>query len=138
MSRILIIDDDEAFADLLCALVSAEGHEVFTAGSARSAMDLFRLNFEPNLILVDLQMDRMNGFETIDALKAEPACDRSVIVMLTAASSDETARQARAHGAAGFLAKPIQPAVIGQQIARFLQDPRLVWLDDHHTIVRAA
>ena len=138
MSRILIIDDDEAFAELLGALASAEGHEVFVAGGARSALDLFRLNLQPDLILVDLQMDRMNGFETIDALKAEPACGRAVIVMLTAASSDETAREARARGAAGFLSKPIQPAVIGQQIARFLQDPRLVWLDDHHTITRAA
>lgn len=138
MPRVLIIDDDETFSDLLAALLTAEGHEAFVAGGARTALDLLRLNLEPDLVLVDLQMERMNGFETIDLLKAEPACRGAVLVMLTATGGDQAAQEARARGASGFLAKPIQPAVFGRQIARFLQDPALVWLDDHHSIVRAA
>lgn len=138
MSRVLIIDDDEAFADLLSALLTADGHEAFVATGAKAALEMLRLNLEPDLVLVDLQMERTNGFETIDALKAAPACAKSVFVMMTATASDDAAREARARGAAGFLAKPIQPALIGQQIARFLGDARLVWMDDHHTVVRAA
>ena len=138
MSRILIIDDDMPFAELLSAILTSQGHETFIAGGGRSALEMFRLNLQPELILVDLKMDSMDGFQTIRALKAEPACEGAVVVMLTATGGDEAAMQARAQGAAGFLSKPIHPAQVGGQVARFLGDPNLVWLDDHHTVVRAA
>ena len=99
---------------------------------------MLQADCRPDLILVDLQMQHMDGYGTIDALRLVHAELKPAVVMLTAAKSDEAAAAARDHGAIGFLTKPVQPALLQQQLARFLSDARIVWLDDHHTVTRAA
>lgn len=138
MARILIVDDDAAFGELLSDILGSLGHQAFTAESGEAAVERVRAGCRPDLVLVDLQMLELDGLKTIDLLRVEADGAPCALVMLTASTSDEAAAEARAHGASGFLSKPIRMEVIGPQIARFLGDPKLVWLDDHHTVTRAA
>ncbi len=139
MARILLVDDDAVFGELLSEMIGSLGHQVFAAESGAAAVERVRAGCRPHLVLVDLQMEEMDGLKTIDLLREVTGTgEPCALVMLTASTSDEAAAEAMAHGAIGFLSKPVRMEVIGPQIARFLSDPKLVWMDDHHTVTRAA
>lgn len=138
MADILIIDDDAMFSALLGDLLQSFGHQSVLAAGGAEALGLIQSGRRPDLILVDLRMERMDGLGAIEAIRSAYPDLRAGIVMLTAATDDETAAGARQRGAIGFLSKPVRIDQLQAQIARFLTDAKLVWMDDHHTITRAA
>ena len=138
MAKILIVDDDALFCELLADLLSASGHQPFLATGGTDAVAMLKGGCRPELVLVDLEMEQMDGFGAIDALRVAHLDATPAFVMLTASTSDDAALEARSHGAIGFLSKPILPELLNVHIARFLNDAKLVWLDDHHTVTRAA
>lgn len=138
MAKILIVDDDALFSELLAELLGGFGHQTFVATGGEDGVAMIRGGCRPDLVLVDLEMQAMDGFGAIDALSLAHPDMAASFVMLTASTSDEAALEARRHGAIGFLSKPVRPDQLNHQIARFLGDAKLVWLDDHHTVTRAA
>ena len=80
---ILVVDDNPANLRLLRLLLAAESYEVRTAGDAGEAMGVLK-QFRPRLILLDLQMPGMDGFELARRLKGDAATRDIVIVALTA------------------------------------------------------
>jgi CheY-like chemotaxis protein len=102
--RILVIEDDQAIRDMLQLTLQMEGYDVQTAGDGREALELLRKGPLPGMILLDLMMPGMNGFEFAAQARMDADLSRIPIVVLTAFPE-------RAEGipnARRVLAKPVE------------------------------
>ena len=116
--RALIIDDDPDLLRLVRrTLEFTAGWQVVTAGSGTAGIELAR-SATLDVILVDVMMPEMDGYEVCRRLKADPATATVPIVLLTARRDLNQARLAET-GAAGVLLKPFQPEELARQIREF-------------------
>ena len=118
--KILIVDDNPANLKLARVLLMGEGYEVRTAADAEEALAVLE-TFQPALILMDLQMPGMDGFELTSRLKANPEMGRTVILALTAYAMKGDEERALAAGCDGYIAKPIDTRLLPGIIARYLE-----------------
>ena len=116
---ILIVDDNVANLKLARVLLKGEGYEVRTAADAEEALEILR-EFRPRLILTDLQMPGMDGFELTRRLKADPALRGVIVLALTAYAMKGDEERARAAGCDGYVAKPIDTRGLPGVIAGYL------------------
>jgi two-component system cell cycle response regulator DivK len=118
--RILVVDDNPANLRLLRLVLSADSYDVRTAGGAEEALVILS-GFRPQLILMDLQMPGMNGFELARRLKADPSTRGIVVVALTAYAMKGDEARAREAGCDGYVSKPIDtrtfPGIVAQHLA---------------------
>jgi two-component system chemotaxis response regulator CheY len=77
----------------------------------------------PDLIITDMNMPVMNGFEFLQGLRAYPTTARTPVLMLTTETRDELKQQGKALGLTGWIVKPFNPAQLKQAIARVLRLP---------------
>ena len=104
-ATILVIDDDESIRQLLRMHLSAAGYEAQVAEDAIAAGYLV-LRSPPDLIICDINMPHMDGFEFVAALKADTTLPRIPVIFLT--SSEEGDERGRQLGAVGYLTKPVR------------------------------
>lgn len=117
--RILIIEDNPANLDLMAYMLEAMGHETFSAGNGRAGLDAAREG-RPDLIICDLQLPILSGYEVAGALKQDPALRDIPLVAVTAfAMVGDRDRILRA-GFDGYVPKPIEPETFASQIEAFL------------------
>ena len=117
--KILFTDDDELIGLAMADLLGAEGFQVTTASSGEAGIAAARA--EPfDLVIVDLIMPGMLGFEVCRALRAMPDYVDVPIVMLTAKSGEEDRKKGLEAGATRFLAKPIDPTRLLAEIREAL------------------
>jgi DNA-binding NtrC family response regulator len=102
-TKILIVDDEEKIRSILTAILAGEGFETMTAGDGIEALDM-AASFDPDVLIADLQMPRMDGIETIVRFKERSP--RSAAIILTAHGSIQSAVQAIKQGAYDYLTKP--------------------------------
>jgi DNA-binding response OmpR family regulator len=119
---ILIVDDDPAILDLIAQLLTEEGYPILTAAGGRTAVDLARKHL-PRLILLDLMMPEMNGWQVVDALKAT-AGTRAIPILLLSARRDMDIT-ARDLGIADYLAKPFDLDELIRCVQNILMRPGL-------------
>jgi CheY-like chemotaxis protein len=117
---ILVVDDNPTNLRLLRLLLSGESYAVRTAGDAGEALAVLK-EFRPRLILLDLQMPGMNGFELARRLKSDAATQDIVIVALTAYAMKGDEEKAREAGCDGYVSKPIDTRALPALIARHLE-----------------
>ncbi|HYU30007.1 MAG TPA: response regulator [Gemmatimonadales bacterium] len=118
--RALIIDDDPDLLMLVRrTLEFTAGWTVATAGSGAAGVALARTT-RPQVILVDVMMPEMDGYEVCRRLKGDPATAAVPIVLLTA-RRDLDSRKLADSGAAGVLSKPFQPAELARQVRELCQ-----------------
>ncbi len=123
MAKIVVIEDDVTFLDLLRVHLTGAGHEVLTAEDA--ALGLRAVITEgPDLILLDLTVPYLDGFEMLKALRNDPATNSIPVVVLTGLKDDETFAQARKLGASHFLTKPVERDVLLRAIETQLKAPK--------------
>jgi two-component system alkaline phosphatase synthesis response regulator PhoP/two-component system response regulator VicR len=123
LAKIVVIEDDVTFLDLLRVHLASAGHEVLTAEDA--ALGLRAIITEgPDLILLDLTVPYLDGFEMIKALRNDPATKSIPVVVLTGRGDDETFAQARKLGASHFLTKPVARDVLIRAIETQLAAPK--------------
>ncbi|MBI3810425.1 MAG: response regulator [Nitrospirae bacterium] len=120
MSKILIVDDERVFCDLLQSLMKSHGHEVFTAYSGKEALEQFQRN-RPHFTMLDLHMPEMNGIETLRQIRAID--QKAAVMILTAWGTDDLEQQARQLGATDFLSKAISLDAIVASMDRGLKPP---------------
>ena len=113
---ILIVDDNPANLKLARVLLAGEGYDVRTAADAAEALAVLE-TFHPRLILMDLQMPGMDGFELTRHLKSVPAHRDVVILALTAYAMKGDEEKARTAGCDGYISKPIDTRSLPAQIA---------------------
>jgi DNA-binding response OmpR family regulator len=106
LAKIVVIEDDPTFLDLLRVHLASAGHEVLTAEDAALGLRAV-ITEQPDLILLDLTVPYLDGFEMIKVLRNDPATKKIPVVVLTGRRDDETFAQARKLGASQFLTKPV-------------------------------
>jgi DNA-binding response OmpR family regulator len=102
--RVLVVEDDEAIADVLRRSLRAEGHEVMSAGDGAEALTLSE-SFVPDLVVLDLGLPRLNGLEVCRRLRAESDVP---ILILTARTETDDRVEGLDSGADDYLPKPFE------------------------------
>jgi len=105
MAKILIVDDNEQNCELMRDIVSTWGHEVHKVFQGMEAIE-FALGYQPDVILLDVMLPGMNGFEVCRELKRNPRTDNIYIIMLTALNDVEDRIRGFKVGADSFISKP--------------------------------
>jgi two-component system cell cycle response regulator len=118
-SRILVIEDNTANLDLMVYLLAAFGHTTVSAGDGEEGLSkAFRER--PDLIICDVHLPKMDGYEVVRQLKADPYCRAIPTVAVTALAMVGDRDRVLNSGFDGYLAKPINPETFVQQIETFL------------------
>ncbi len=118
---VLIVDDNLVNLKLARVLLQAEGYDVRTATDAEEAMAAIE-TFRPRLVLMDLQLPGMDGFELTRKLKADPRTRDTVVLAVTAYAMKGDEGRALDAGCDAYVAKPIDtrklPALVAAHLAR--------------------
>jgi signal transduction histidine kinase len=120
-ANILIVDDQEAYIDVLEGLLEMQGYtNVISTTDPRQVVSLFS-SFQPDLILLDLSMPYMSGFEVMDQLKSSISANTYLpILVLTADATLEAKKRALSGGAIDFLTKPFDLIEVGLRIRNLI------------------
>jgi CheY-like chemotaxis protein len=108
-AKILCVDDDHGQRLLLSFLLERQGLEVRTAGDGQEGVAI-ALEWGPDLILMDLMMPGMDGFQATQALRADPRTADVPVLALTAYGEEKMQARAKSVGINGFVLKTILPA----------------------------
>jgi DNA-binding NtrC family response regulator len=118
-SKILVVDDEDALRTVLSSELSSEGYEVRTAGDGDEAISgLQKENFD--LVLLDIRMPRMNGFEVLKYVKEKHP--KTKVVMLTGFADLKNAIESKKLGAEDFVSKPYDLVDLLTTIERVLSE----------------
>ncbi len=107
---ILTVDDSPSIRMLLRFALSGQGYAVAEAEDGIAALEWLAANDRPNLMITDINMPRMDGFDLVETVRARgPHRDMPILVLSTESSDDKVCR-AREAGADGWIVKPFDPA----------------------------
>jgi CheY-like chemotaxis protein len=120
MAKILIAEDERDIRDLVTFTLKFAGHEVVAYGNGEEAVQGARQEM-PDLILMDVRMPRMTGYEACAAMKADPQLAPIPVVFLSAKGQDSEIRTGLDAGADEYLLKPFAPAELTQRVAELLR-----------------
>lgn len=129
-TQILVIDDDVIIVSLLSQILKRHGYAVHAAYNGEDGLTLAR-TLQPSLIILDIMMPGLNGYEVCQQLKANPATAHITVLMLTARGQvDERTQKGQiamteqmhgfAVGAADFVSKPVQAALLLKRVETLL------------------
>jgi len=104
--RVLLVEDTPFLRYAFGRLLRLHGFDVCEANDGREALDCLA-HFRPQLVLTDLMMPVMNGFDLIRALRSDPKTADVPVVAFTADPTEQTEREARQAGAAEYFTKPV-------------------------------
>jgi two-component system cell cycle response regulator DivK len=117
--RVLVVDDNQMNLELVEFILNADACTVASAGQAHQAMALIG-SFQPELILMDIQMPGMDGLELTRRLKADPDTRHIVIIAFTAYAMKGDEAKMLAAGCDGYLSKPIDVATFASRVRSFI------------------
>lgn len=119
-SRILIIDDEPNIVLSLEFLMKREGYEVAVAGDGEGALRAMAER-RPDLVILDVMMPKLNGFEVCQRIRAEPALRGVRVLMLTAKGRETEMKKGLELGADAYVTKPFSTKELVAEIRRLLQ-----------------
>ena len=119
MSRLLLIEDNEENRDGLSRHLRRKGFEVLVAADGRQGLEAARAG-APDLILMDMSLPVLDGWEATRQLKADPQTRHIPVIAVTAFVWDGIARSAAEVGCDGFLAKPFKSADLLREVQKQL------------------
>jgi diguanylate cyclase (GGDEF)-like protein/PAS domain S-box-containing protein len=119
-ARILVVDDERINREIVSRLLTRHGYEVLCATNGKDALELASLH-DLDLLLLDVVMPEMDGFECLAALRARYTVTELPVIMVTAEADRETIVHAFRQGANDFVTKPIDPEVTLARIATHVQ-----------------
>jgi CheY-like chemotaxis protein len=121
MSTVLVLDDRATERELLALVLGNVGHTVLGASTGEEALDLARAK-APALIIADLMMPGMNGYEFVRELRTDPAISWTCVVFWTASYDEAEVRKvAESCGVSHILIKPCEPEEIMRVVAEALE-----------------
>ena len=112
--RALTVDDSKTMRDMVSFTLKNAGFDVIDAEDGQDALN--KLNGPVDVIITDLNMPNMNGFELIRSLRAKPEYRAVPILMLTTESDDGKKTEGKAAGATGWIVKPFNPEKLVQVV----------------------
>lgn len=123
MERTVLVADDNADNRAVYVMVLEHlGYRVVQAGDGAEAIEAARRQ-HPDLILMDLQMPRVTGFQATEQIKSDPETAQIPVIAVTALAMDGDRRMAYAVGCDGYFAKPVEPRQLAAEVARRIGTP---------------
>ncbi len=117
--RVLLADDDPSLRRLIRTTLGEQDFELLQAADGDEALKAAREQ-HPSLVLLDVNMPQMNGFDVCRALKSDPDTANIKVVMLTARGADSDRAQARMAGADDYFIKPFSPVQLLNKVYALL------------------
>lgn len=115
MRTLLIADDESGIRSLVKMTLQREQYEILEASDGEEALSLARIH-HPELVLLDVMMPGLTGFEVCRALKDDPATAGATVVMLSAKAQDSDRAEGLAAGADDYFTKPFSPIALLRKI----------------------
>jgi signal transduction histidine kinase len=120
MQKILIVDDEPLNRQLLEVMLAPEGFQLMTAGTGEAALEIVARQ-PPDLILLDVMMPGMDGFQVTARLKGDPATKAIPVIMVTALDDRDARMMGLSAGAEDFLSKPVDRAELSARVRNLLR-----------------
>jgi len=120
MARVLVVDDTEDNLFLMTALLE-DSYELLTASSGEEALAMVLAQFSPDLILLDIMMPDMDGYEVLRRLQLNPLTASIPVIFLTALSTVEEEQLGLDLGAVDYITKPISPPLLMARVQSHLE-----------------
>lgn len=114
--RILVADDNQDSAESLGMLLELAGHEVRLAHDGLQALEA-AASFAPDVMLLDIGLPRLDGYQVAMRLRQDPRLDRMLLVAVTGYGTDGDRERARAAGFDHHLVKPVDPRTLAELVA---------------------
>ena len=119
--RILVVDDSRTALALTCTLLDGQPWQVTTARDGQEGIEK-ALAEPPDLILMDVVMPRLGGFEAVAELRAAEATREIPVIMVTTRGEEENVERAYVAGCTDYLTKPLDGAELLEKIRAYLGD----------------
>lgn len=117
--HILVVDDEPVWLRMLTQILQNKGYDVKEAASGADALKTLK-NYVPDLILLDVRMPDMNGFDLLDHIKKVPNLAEKPVVFVSAMDDFHAKKVARELGAADYILKPIDEREVSNVLAKYL------------------
>ncbi len=121
--KILVVDDEVNITQILQFSIGAEGFEVITAQNGEDAIEKARRE-QPDLIILDIMMPKIDGYEACRILKSNPLTKHIPVVLLTAKGREIDKKLGYEVGATDYIVKPFSPNKLIERIHRLLSCPK--------------
>jgi len=127
-TTLLIGEDEPHLEEILKYVAQKTGLEYYTKSNGHDVLDKAR-SLQPDIMLLDIYMPKMNGIEVCKALKTDTATNQIYIVMITASSKREDEQDAMKAGANEFIRKPFSPKSLLERLNKIICEDKAKWLE---------
>jgi DNA-binding response OmpR family regulator len=118
--KVLVVDDEPELLQLLRYVLQAAGFQVAVAADGRQALEQVKRE-QPDLVLCDVVMPELNGFETVQALRQDAATAHLPVIMLSARGQAQDVQRALDAGADGYVTKPFSYRDLLKEVKEHIQ-----------------
>lgn len=119
MKKILIADDNQQIRMLISAALRSGGYDLVEATDGEEALEV-ALSDRPDLILLDVTMPKLDGFEVLHFLRKHDDMASCLVVMLTTAAQATDLKRGLDEGAQEYITKPFEPSILRETVQRLL------------------
>jgi DNA-binding response OmpR family regulator len=118
-AKVLVVDDDPVIQKLLRVNFEMEGYDVLSAADGAEGLDQARAG-QPDVIILDVMMPKMNGLEVLAALKADAGTDAIPVILLSAKAQAGDVQAGLDRGADAYVTKPFDPLDLLERVGQFI------------------
>jgi len=111
LGRVLVVDDSDVIRKLISVNLEMEGFEVVTAVDGQDALDKI-IEVAPDVMTIDVVMPRLDGYDTVAQVRADPRTSHLKIAMVTACAQEADIRRGEAVGVDAYVTKPFDPSTL--------------------------
>jgi DNA-binding response OmpR family regulator len=122
MSRVLIVEDDADIVNLATRWLERAKHTVQHIGDGSAALKALEADPLPQLVLLDVMLPKMDGFEVLRRIRAAPRTKSLPVIMVTSFSRDKDAARGRELGANDYIVKPLMEMDFLKRVEHILRD----------------
>lgn len=123
LGRVLVVDDSEVIRSLISVNLEMEGFEVVTAVDGQDAVEKV-LAVQPDVMTIDVKMPRLEGFDAVEKLRADPRTRHVKIAMVTACAQESDIARGHAVGVDAYVTKPFDPATLVRTVRELAEAAR--------------
>lgn len=121
LGRVLVVDDSDVIRTLISVNLEMEGFEVVTAVDGQDALDKI-IEVAPDVMTIDVVMPRLDGFDTVAQVRADPRTSHLKIAMVTACAQEADIRRGEAVGVDAYVTKPFDPSTLVRTVRDLVEN----------------
>ena len=120
VTKIVVVDDEKEMAQLLKIELESEGYQVSMAHDGKAGFALIR-GMKPNLVILDVMMPKMDGYEVLNAIRGDPTIKDIPVIMLSAKGLENEVKKGLRLGATEYILRPFDPESLIKRIKVILE-----------------